>query len=773
MKKLRKTIILFFLSFIYSISNAQYFPYAEQKAVLFYNIFNNLMFINDAYKDSFTIGLYGCDDDFVKELKKRKPSKLITGNDISIINFNPNGQLSMYDIVIVGKSKNAELNTIYTKLLNTAKDNLISIALFTDQWQEKDKITINFKITSTNVVTFQYNTDNLDKFNITLSANIEKLKGEDLKTLDLLKEKQKQLQKAEIELKNKTNELQKTIQELAEQQAKIDAQKNQIANQQKLITEKQLEIKKQQSNLQKLLTEMQVARDKLTEQQNKFAQKELELQEKQQSIVEYENKIKEMQNRYTLQEQIIQQKIAEVDSVNTQILTKKQELKNLTNTITLQRYALIVFAFLTIIIIFLAFWIFRNYRKMKTQNVLLEQQKNEIKTQAEELEKANLELEKLSIVASQTSNAVVILDKLGNIEWINSGFTKLYGYTLQLLKNELDTDITKINLYSGIKESIAQAIKEKRSINFEHQTISRSNKIFWVQTNITPILDYNNIVNKIILVDSDISLIKQAEQKIAKQNKDIRNSIQYASRIQQATLPPARVIYSNIPDSFILYLPRDIVSGDFYWTTKIKDKIFFAAADCTGHGVPGAFMSMLGITLLNEIVSNENYDKLRPDTILNELRSKLIHSLSQTETEEGSRDGIAIALCMLEKNKQKIHYAGAENEMIIVRDNKTIDYYADDMTIGACLKRKKDFTNNIIDYKKGDMVYLFSDGYVDQFGGPGKRKKKFLIARLRKLFIEISNLPTTKQQNILLEKHIEWKGNNKQIDDILIMGVRL
>ncbi len=772
-KILYLTFFLLFTQLVNSQEVIPQTPYAEQKAQIFYNIFDNLVFMDQGGKDVYFIGLYGCEDDFVKELKKKKPAKIITGNEINIVDFDPNGEMTKYDIVIVGKSKNAELDNIYNKLLKAATENSISIALFTNEWSEKDKVTFNFVLDgSKEFVKFQYNKENLDKFNVSLGLGLKKLGGEDLNAQKLLQETKDELQKAEAELKNKEAELQKTIQELAEQQAKIDAQKSQIAEQQRLIEEKQLEIKKQQSNLQNLLYEMQIAKRKLSEQQQRFSQKELELEEKQQAIIEYENRINEMQDRYSLQEQIIEEKSAEIDSVNSQIEAKKQELTTLTNTVTLQRYALMVFALLTAVIIMLAFWIFRNYRKMKHQNILLEQQKNEIKAQAEELEKVNIELEKLSIVASKTNNAVAILDKNGNVDWINSGFTKLYGYTLQLLRNEQDININKMKLYAGINETLAQALSKKQSLYFEHQSITRENKILWIQTSITPILDYNNEIKQIVLVDSDISVIKEAEQKIAKQNKDIRNSIQYASRIQKATLPSTRVLLSYIPDSFILYLPRDIVSGDFYWSAKIKDKIFFAAADCTGHGVPGAFMSMLGITLLNEIVSNENYDKLRPDLILNELRTKLIHALSQSE-EESSRDGIAIALCMLEKDKGKLHYAGAENEMIIVRNGVTKDYLADDMPIGAFAKPTGNFTNNIIDYQKGDMVYLFSDGYVDQFGGPGKRRKKFLIVRLRELFVKISNLPTGEQKDILLKTHLDWKGQNKQIDDILIMGVRL
>jgi PAS domain S-box-containing protein len=480
-----------------------------------------------------------------------------------------------------------------------------------------------------------------------------------------------------------------------------------------------------------------------------------------------------MQNRFSIQKKIIDKKNAEVKQISKQVEAKKKELGNLNNTIKIQRYALITFTFLLAIIIILAVWIFRNYRKMKEQNIILEQQKNEIAAQALELEKINIELEKLSIVASQTNNAVSILKKDGTFNWVNSGFTKLYGYTLQLLENELDNNIIHSPLYEGIEQTFLKSIKTKESAYFEHKTITRNKKILWIQTSITPILDYNNEVKLVVLVDSDISAIKEAEQQIAEQNKNIKKSILYASRIQNATLPSQRILTSYFPQIFILYLPRDIVSGDFYWAAKVKDKKFVAAADCTGHGVPGAFMSMLGITLLNEIVTKETYEILRPDLILSELRKKLINALNQSEKENTSSDGIAIALCMIDEKNKKIHYAGAENEMILIRNNNLFDYMADDIPIGISTKEQKKFTNNIIEYQKNDMIYMFSDGYVDQFGGPGARRKKFLIKRLRELLLKIHTENLEKQKEILLETHLEWKGKNKQVDDILILGIKL
>lgn len=771
-----KILILFvIISFLGVSFDAKSQNVDDYKVDLFYKIFQNLIFVGDDSKMDYVIATYGCSSGYVGKLKSAKPSKVFTGLSFEFIEYNPNSNSFDYDILIVDESKNGELDKIYSHILDGAQNQSASVAIFTNNWSNKDKLTFNFVVTQPgNFVNFEYYLENISKFNISVSSDLKKLNGIDINAKKLLVEAKDDLEKIQLDLEKKEIDLENTIKELDEQQEKINIQNEQIASQQKEIETKQLEIKKQKSSLQNVIAEMYVAQNKLVQQKNDFAQKETELLQKQEAIIEFQNKINEMQSRFEEQSIIIDQKNAENEEVTKQIEDKKKELGVLTNVIELQRYALILFSLLLGIIIILAIWIFRNFRKMKSQNIILEQQKNEIVAQSVELEKANSELEKLSIVASKTNNAVSILNKDGDFDWVNSGFTKLYGYTLQLLKNELDINISKSILYKGIADVFNNVVNEKQSFSFEHESKSRNNILMWIHSSITPIMDYDNSVKKVILIDTDISEIKQAEQQIALQNKSIKNSILYASRIQKATLPATRVLLSYLPDSFVLYLPRDIVSGDFYWSYKIEGKIFFSAADCTGHGVPGAFMSMLGITLLNEIVTKLDYESLIPSIILDNLREKLIHALRQSEQGHSTSDGIDLALCLVEPEKNKLSYSGAQNELIHIRGDKLTDYMADEMPIGVSAKQiYNPFTNTEIDYEKGDLIYMFSDGYVDQFGGPGKRRRKFMISRLRDLFMEIKEKSADEQKDILLQSHLEWKGKNKQIDDILIMGVRL
>ncbi|MBN2664294.1 MAG: SpoIIE family protein phosphatase [Bacteroidales bacterium] len=777
---IRKILILLFV-FLYSGVYLSAQNTDETRAQLFFKICDELIFIGDASKLDYIVATYGCSNNFIQQLSKAKPG-VFNSQRYEIVEYNLASPPPEYDILLIDKSKEADINLIYSKLLTDADNNSRSVAIFTNNWADTNKIVFNIVVEpNSDIVTFEYNTENLNKFNVSTRPNsLVKLNGIDIGARKLLDKTRIELQQAELDLRVKEQELDNTIQELNQQQAKIDAQVKEIHEQQLLIDQIQEDVIRQQSKLQNLEAELYVKRQDLIRQQQKFAQKDIELRQKEQEILDFQAKIDQMQERFLEQTAIIDaktaeldKKTAEVDQITSEIEDKKRELGNLNNIIKMQRYALIVFGFLMAIIVLLAIWNFRNYRKMQQQNIVLAHQKNEIEAQAEELEKANLELEKLSIVASKTSNAVSILDNSGKFEWINAGFTQLYGYTLQLLKQELDENIEKNELYKGIAETFNKVVTKRESFYFEHESLTRSNKKIWIQTAITPIVNYDGELKQVVLVDSDISIIKEAEQQIAKQNKDIRNSILYASRIQKATLPSTRILLSYLPESFILFLPRDIVSGDFYWSTKIGKKIFFAAADCTGHGVPGAFMSMLGITLLNETISNLTGDQLLPNFVLDELREKLIHALRQSEEGSSNKDGIALALCMVEEGSNTLHYAGAENEIVLVRDGDVYSYKADDMLISLPVKETYPFTNNEIEFIPNDMIYLFSDGYVDQFGGQGPRRKKFMIKRLRDLFGQIYKNTPGEQVDILRQTHLDWKGDNNQLDDIIIMGVKL
>ncbi len=274
---------------------------------------------------------------------------------------------------------------------------------------------------------------------------------------------------------------------------------------------------------------------------------------------------------------------------------------------------------------------------------------------------------------------------------------------------------------------------------------------------------------------------------VTEQKEAITDSIEYSKKIQKAILSPDKLINKLVPNNFILNKPRDIVSGDFYWFKEINGKIFIAVADCTGHGVPGALMSMLGISALNNIVAKNNI--LSAGNILDELRLRIIESLHQSGKSGGSKDGMDISLCIIDKETLELNYAGANNPIYIVRSNLSNDgienYSASDkseyhtlyiinpdkMPIGIYTSNVNNFSDKKVKLTPEDTVYMFSDGYPDQFGGPND--KKFKYKQLRDLLLNIQS-HSIKEQGLILDNTIEkWKGNKNQIDDILFVGFKV
>ncbi len=270
--------------------------------------------------------------------------------------------------------------------------------------------------------------------------------------------------------------------------------------------------------------------------------------------------------------------------------------------------------------------------------------------------------------------------------------------------------------------------------------------------------------------------IKAQHDKIAELHKSIMDSIFYARRIQEALLPPDELLKELLPEYFVLFKPRDIVSGDFYWATEHEGKAILVAADCTGHGVPGAFMSMLGISFLNEIVNK--IDTVESHLILNELRANVKKSLRQTGKENEAKDGMDLALCIIDYNNMQMEYSGAFNSLYLIREAELIKYDADRMPIGIYIREKDTFTKHVVKLQKGDSFYIFSDGFVDQFGGP--KGSKLMTKRFKELLLENYTKPMSEQKEILDRYLNDWqsftneKGDTyRQIDDILVIGVRV
>jgi serine phosphatase RsbU (regulator of sigma subunit) len=263
--------------------------------------------------------------------------------------------------------------------------------------------------------------------------------------------------------------------------------------------------------------------------------------------------------------------------------------------------------------------------------------------------------------------------------------------------------------------------------------------------------------------------VKERTAEIEAQKQEITSSIEYASRIQMAMLPEELHFKNNFQDYFVIFKPRDIVSGDFYWIGENDKQLFFSVGDCTGHGVPGAFMSTLGISTMNEIITNNI--ELQANTVLKLLREKIKTSLHQTGKEGEAADGMDMAFCVLNKSKTILQYSGAYNPLFIVQGGEFKEYKADRMPIGIYYGEKDDFTNYEINIKKGDTIYICTDGIYDQFGGPdGSKYKK---ANLKRLLADNSCRSMAEQRTILENEFENWKGSCEQIDDVTIIGIKI
>jgi len=267
-------------------------------------------------------------------------------------------------------------------------------------------------------------------------------------------------------------------------------------------------------------------------------------------------------------------------------------------------------------------------------------------------------------------------------------------------------------------------------------------------------------------LNSEINIQKK---KIEEKNQAITDSIMYAKKIQNALLPMEELFQKFFSEYFIFFQPRDIVSGDFYWIMNISDKIVFAVADCTGHGVPGALMSMLGIAFLNEIVSNMK--QLHTDYVLLELRKKVINVLKQKGEDGETKDGMDIAICIIDLKLMTLEYSGAYNSLILIKNNELKIYKGDRMPIGIHERDKELFTRHQIKISKGDVLYMFTDGFADQFGG--KEGKKFKLNNFYNLLYNLHNEPMRKQKNLISDIFNKWKENFDQIDDVLVVGIRI
>ncbi|PLX12648.1 MAG: hypothetical protein C0594_02175 [Marinilabiliales bacterium] len=394
----------------------------------------------------------------------------------------------------------------------------------------------------------------------------------------------------------------------------------------------------------------------------------------------------------------------------------------------------------------------------------------EIKSAEKKILEQAEELEMLSLVASKTDNAVIIADQCGEIEWVNEGFVNITGYTFEQYKKERETNFYNAITVPEVRETLKENIDNKKSTSYYSQLTTRTGNTIWLQSTINPLFDKDGELIKLIAIESNINKLKKAEEEIKRKNRQITDSINYAQKIQNSILPSDQEFKRVFSDYFILFKPRDIVSGDFYWLTELGDKIIVACGDSTGHGVPGGFMSMMGNALLNEIVLEKGI--YSASDVLKQLNLSIRSALKQS-LEGEQEDGMDISICCIDKGTKMLDVAAA-NQTIYYRTKEGFlqEYEGDIFSVGGMLLSKPEvkFGSKQLPLSDISAVYMCSDGYQDQFGG--EHNQKFMSARLKELISSVMDKTMTEQYASIEATFEIWKKDQKQIDDILVMGLK-
>lgn len=507
-----------------------------------------------------------------------------------------------------------------------------------------------------------------------------------------------------------------------------------LADWEKLYKQTDIQLQKEKEIVEAQNIEIEKQKKQITEQSERIAAQKAEIELQMQEIQKQKAELTIVMSQVGVQQKLLIAKTEELNKKETELITKSEE-------------------------------ILKKSKILEEQHTEIELQQGKIEGQKKVLNEQLAKIEMQQLILYLFIAIIVLVSLMGFFIFKAYKVKKTANILLKAKNQE-------------IMEQNEEIRQQKEEIEAQRDEIEKQNEELEIQKNFAE---------------------KQRDE-IGQQKEEIMASIHYASRIQTAVLPPAKFITQILPDHFfILNKPRDIVSGDYYWMAQKDNKTVIAAADCTGHGVPGAFMSLLGVSFLNEVINKVS--EVLANDILDKLRDSVINALNQAGTEGVTKDGMDMALCVLDLNSYELQFAGANNPLYIIRtknnfnepnfnnspknseeidnqnvrindfpDSVLLEFKADKMPIGL-YDESKPFANKFIQLIKNDVFYIFSDGYADQFGGP--QGKKFKYKQMKELLISIQEQPMTEQKN-LLDKAIEdWRGDYFQVDDMLIIGVKV
>ena len=735
----------------------------------------------------FTIGVYGYNAPEVEALEKAREQRKFKNKDYEVIHFKKPKDIYPTNILYINPGYNNDLPFINDKL--KGESTLVVTYGIPRESPLQDYFMFNILLENRNNQ-FVVNSKKAEQANLVIPDKVLARGGTKVDLQNLNEAKTRELQEKENLLTLQEKELEDKDKELTDQSLQNDIQREQnlihkyeLEAKEKEIEEQKLLADKLLSNAQKLRTVLEENNVILKRQENEIAEKQHQLNMSSDQLRSQQERISEREKQISEHEKLLQQQSGQISKQERIIL-----------------YALIFSGIIvTLVIITTVSSISRKRknRQLAKLNDEVDRQKDHIEAQSRQLLQINKELEKLSIVAAQTDNGVVIMDKEGNIEWVNRGFTNMYGFAFADLQNKkCDTLTGFYSKNADISEIKNECLKTKESKVYETEIQTKDGKYIWTQSTLTPILDENNEIGRLVTIDTDITQIKEQENAILaqgltlaaqrdelamqkefieEQNSHINTSLTYAKTIQE-TVMPLEVNITKCYKYFGLFIPLQIVSGDFYWFARVPDNdkmAFTAAVDCTGHGVPGAFMCMISTRLLNEIiVEHKIYDTKQ---ILNSLNTGLVAALKQDTTD--NNDSLEICLCKTvhkDNGDYDLTFSGAKRPLYIYHDQtgefETLK--ADRKTIGGIMSKRNatEFTSTEICLKKDDKVYMTTDGFVNQFD---KDNKKYGSEKFVSLLKSICSKDFKEQKEILEQEYYNYKGEAEQNDDITIFGIQL
>ena len=377
-------------------------------------------------------------------------------------------------------------------------------------------------------------------------------------------------------------------------------------------------------------------------------------------------------------------------------------------------------------------------------------------------------------ILAKLNSLIVVVNHQGRVEYVSPSAKRILGFEPEQLLGEGWWDLTRIDIIEreAVKELTIQQLQQNslmESVPYERLLKTATGGDKWILWNTS-----KGPANTLVGIGHDITDRKKAEQKLIEKhkeleqhNKDMVDSIQYASRIQEAILPDIEKIKNAFSDAFVLYQPKDLVSGDYYFFYQRGSKSFVAAVDCTGHGVPGALMSIIANGILKEVIVKKGITE--PSEILYALDEELFAALNKKG--EITNDGMDVALAVFDSEKNSVSYSGAFRPMLLLRDHELIEFEANRYPIGFYADVEKIFVSKEIELKKEDTFYFFTDGYCDQFGG--ELKKKFNRKRFKELLLSLQGMEMEEQQSFLQYALLNWRQDEPQMDDVCIIGVRI